>query len=55
MEPIRQADMAAFAGGGANFFAPLVEQHLAENLRISHALYDISRMRPVAELLRPNA
>ena len=41
--------------GGANFFAPLVEQHLAENLRISHALYDISRMRPVAELLRPNA
>ncbi len=36
--------------GGANFFAPLVELDLAEDLRISHALYDISRMRPVAEL-----
>lgn len=36
--------------GGANFFAPLVEQNIAEQLSISHSIYDADRMIPVSQL-----
>lgn len=36
--------------GGANFFAPLVEQGLAEQLSISHSIYPSERMLPVKEI-----
>ncbi|NLB83079.1 MAG: DUF128 domain-containing protein [Synergistaceae bacterium] len=37
--------------GGANFFAPLVEQGLAEILSISHSIYESERMLPVSQLV----
>jgi repressor of nif and glnA expression len=33
--------------GGANFFAPLVEQGIAGELSISHSIYQSERMKPV--------
>ncbi len=36
--------------GGANFFAPLVEQGLAEMLSISHSIYESAKMLPVSQL-----
>ncbi len=35
--------------GGANFFAPLVELGMAEELSISHSIYRLERMRSIGE------